>query len=835
MLTTIAYRLTPDLLGDLVAYPFTSDFAHAWELLPARRQPNGERAKPRYAALAAALRAVTAQPVALYPRYDLGRRDTDAGTEALLVTTSPIDPWLLTTCVRTWERVLRDGHDADILTPVLNLDPGAPRPLAAYLERDEAGRIQGPGWLFQAARWNAAQVLARQPLMLPGYGPLSLRLDTDGDLVFWADPISTAWKQHSWHAMVYVSTRVVTLPGVPELVLRLDAHVTRIATTWYQVKTARIARPDPQSPLLKLRVQPPWPERGRPYPLIEDAAAEIVQACGLDPIELPTQLPIQPGLVRPVSPVRRHGIGRGAGARFLKLLQAHASSQLGAQPLIYDTTKVSVTRPIEGRIAPRHIDEAIHASGTNRLRLACLYGTRLAREHLANELSRYATANDQPVPLDQDDTEYPLTQALTVVFYREPELVTAGAERLTDLVMQRPWDKAEDDTRTAACVETYWDPDNPAQDDAKHPLRRVLGSAGVVTQFLNGARLKPIPVPTDDKEPDSDHPVANAIRDLFRAAGVFDHRHAAATVTPKTLPLDQPATLVGVHLRRHTPRRRPYGKRPPRRLVVQLLALHTTADATAPWRVEMYSDQHGKWMPYADALASFHAGKIGSTEHGRDAERAAAVRDYVDQALTQLIHAGLVIVLTDAEACRSIWPGLANKRLGEGALPGDSLVRAGTANVAVVRCNNNAEIPQVIGRTEGRLPGDPDQPAMPGARLYQLPDAAHPSWLLAQASRVHRSAQIGARAGTQYTRWTLPADDSRLMSKDWHAITAIEITVARTGGLSPLALAALTARLCHQAPSWDDRVHLPTPLHLAVKADEDHPDRSQDEEPDEDG
>jgi hypothetical protein len=256
----------------------------------------------------------------------------------LLVTTSPIDPWLLTTCVRTWEKVLRDGHDADILTPVLNLDPGAPRPLAEYLERDDAGRLQGPGWLFQAARWNAAQLLARQPLMLPGYGPLSLRLDTDGDLVFWADPISTAWKQHSWHGMVYVSTRIVTLPGVPDFVLRLDAHITRIATTWYQVKTARIARPDPQSPLLKLRVQPPWPKRGRPYPLIEDAAAEIVQACGLDPIELPTQLPTQPGLVRPVSPARRHGVGKGAGARFLKLLQAHASSQLGAQPLIYDTT-----------------------------------------------------------------------------------------------------------------------------------------------------------------------------------------------------------------------------------------------------------------------------------------------------------------------------------------------------------------------------------------------------------------------------------------------------------------------------------------------------------------
>jgi len=301
MLTTIAYRLTPELLGNVVAYPLTSDFTQAWERLPARRQPSGDRASPRYASLATALRAVAAQPAVLFPRSQLGRWDTDAGTAALLVTTSPIDRWLFTTCVRTWEQVLREGHDADTLSPVLNLDPGAPRPLAEYLERDRAGRIQGPGWLFEAARWNAAQLLAQQPVKVPGVGPLRLRLDTDGDLVCWDDPISTAWRQRSWHAMVYVSTRVITLPGIPDLILRLDAHVTRITDRWYGVRTVRIARSDPQSPLLKLRVRPPWPARGQPHPLIEDAAAEIVQACGLEPIELPTQLSAQLGIVRPVT------------------------------------------------------------------------------------------------------------------------------------------------------------------------------------------------------------------------------------------------------------------------------------------------------------------------------------------------------------------------------------------------------------------------------------------------------------------------------------------------------------------------------------------------------
>jgi hypothetical protein len=132
MLTTIAYRLTPELLGNVVAYPMTSDFTQAWERIPARHKPSGDRASPPYASLATALRAVTTQPALLFPRSQLGRRDTDAGTAALLVTTSPIDRWLLTTCVRTWEQIVREDQDADTLTPVLNLDPGTPRPLADY-------------------------------------------------------------------------------------------------------------------------------------------------------------------------------------------------------------------------------------------------------------------------------------------------------------------------------------------------------------------------------------------------------------------------------------------------------------------------------------------------------------------------------------------------------------------------------------------------------------------------------------------------------------------------------------------------------------------------------
>ncbi|MDQ3579732.1 MAG: RNAseH domain-containing protein [Actinomycetota bacterium] len=40
-------------------------------------------------------------------------------------------------------------------------------------------------------------------------------------------------------------------------------------------------------------------------------------------------------------------------------------------------------------------------------------------------------------------------------------------------------------------------------------------------------------------------------------------------------------------------------------------------------------------------------------------------------------------------------------------------------------------------------------------------------------------------------------------------------------------MAALTARLCQQAASWDDRTQSPTPLHLAERPDLDHPQRAE--------
>jgi hypothetical protein len=133
----------------------------------------------------------------------------------------------------------------------------------------------------------------------------------------------------------------------------------------------------------------------------------------------------------------------------------------------------------------------------------------------------------------------------------------------------------------------------------------------------------------------------------------------------------------------------------------------------------MYSDTYG-WRPYAPALADFHAGPIGSIEHGRRGAKAEATRLYVASILDALDPGLPVIIFTDAEATRTIWPGIQNGSFCAGAMPGDNLLTAGR-DVAIVRCNTNDEVPRPVHRVRGgRRPGDPLKPATPARRIYRL-------------------------------------------------------------------------------------------------------------------
>jgi hypothetical protein len=832
-LHTLDYRIDIAELGDLALYPLTPEFTTAWDSFTAavKRRAQRDDITPSYSHLATALTAVTGQPVRLFPSRDLTRQQSERGIAALLVTTGAIQPGILATAAGAFERMSLGDGQADTLAPSLAGVMHAVEPLAKYVSYEE-GTIRAPGWVYEVARWNLGARLVKNPVLIDGHLPIRLRLDTDGNLLAWDHPITRAWNTGPCHAMIYISSAVVTLPGAAGLYLRLDAHVARQPLTWWGVRNAWIDphHAEPGKPLLRLPVYPAWPEKGREHPQYGAFAAAIVQECQLNPIPiLPDESPRELGPVRLIGKPRKHPVGKGPGARLMFQLHGHALEGLSLPDLTYRRTKIAMPAAGTGILPAAKIDNAITVAPDDRsriarLRIVCLYDTELTRHRMTDALAHYSASSSALAGI-ADDQPVKLTDRLTVLVHREPQLLAHGQhprnlDELTCLT-------SPEDGAVIALVETLWEPGSAIEDDAKPLLRAALGKRGVVAQFLNAGYVAAKPRRAKDgavTQP-RDHPAEAAVRDLLRQAGLNDNRLAAATGSARlTSPLTRAATLVGVHIRQHTPRRR-NGRNDPNRLVVQLVAVHATPD-DAPWAVQMYDDAEG-WISYREANARYYATDIGKASFGRSRDKAPLVREYVDQALAALPKTRPLVVFVDAGACRGIWPGLNNSGFAHSLLPGSA---SSHPDLAVVRCASGENVPRPTHRSHGLRVRDRYKPDLPRTSLYEHDEGGVRSWLLAQPSRVHRSAQVGARAGTDYTRWTLPDTRETWMARDWHALTAIEIAIAQPGSWRPDELAALAARLCHQAASWDDRTLLPVPLHLAKASDQDHPGHPPDDE-----
>lgn len=819
-LHTLTYRIEPAQLGELVLYPLGPAFAASWDrfVKTIKRRSSPHMVLPRYSDLAAALTAMTGQPVRLFPSKNLSARQKEREIMALLVTTATIDPWLITTAVRTFERLSANDSTVDTLAPCLDYAVPVVQPLSAYVDHQD-GVIVAPGWIYDIAGWNLATRLCQQPLMIDGQLPVTLRMDTEGNLVAWDQPISSVSNSKAGHATIHIDAEVVTIPGAAHLYLRLDAHVGRSPSNWWGVKHVWVARTgDVSMPLLRLPILAPWPKGGRDHPEYANHVAAIAQQCQLDPLpSLPDQPPSEPGPVRLIGKPARHPVGVGPGARLTFQLQQHATQILGLCDLRYGRTKITTPHGGTGQIPVTTIDDSVVASGTRHLRIACLYDAQLTRKRAVDALSTYSAGAPDVLWGVLDDEPMALTDRLSVVFHRAADALAHG-EHDRDLDSLECL-RGDDDMAVVVLAETRWEPGTTIEHDAKPALRADLGRRGIVAQFVNGnyEPKRPRRRPDGTTPIPEDYQMVVAVRDLLRQAGVVDNRLAVATTRPGlTSPLTKPATLVGVHIRLHTPRRKK-GVRQPNQLVIQLVAVHATPE-DKPWTIEMYDDTEG-WIGYRLANAHYYAGDVGKAGLNRSWNNTPLVRDYVDQALAALPRNKALVVFVEAAGSRGFWQGLNHNQFGRGALPGSTINHP---DIAVVRCASGAGVSRPTHQNHTPRVSDPYKPDLPRGELYEHQEGAVANWMLAQPSRVHRASAAG-RAGTDYTRWTLPPNRDRLMSGNWHALTAIEIAVAQSGSWEPSELAALTARLCNQAASWDDRTRLPTPLHLAKSADDDHP------------
>jgi RNaseH domain of pPIWI_RE/pPIWI_RE module N-terminal domain/MID domain of pPIWI_RE len=827
MLITLNYRIPKtvldSVLGTVTAYPLTAEFSEAWDQLP-RQQDDERRQQPRYSWLATALCGATSQHVRLFGRHDLDPVEQHAGTTALLLTDAPID-YRLAIAVRTWERHINDGKDtlAALLPP-----PEPVRSLAAFITHRQGEVPLAPNWVFEAAAWQVMRRLTATSMRIDGRAPISWRMDTDGSLLAWDDLLSN--RSGTAHAMARITARLVTHPGVEDPVLRFDAHLSRIAAHWAGVKHTWVERATAGVHILRLPVRhqrrnkdSPWSTHLRSY------VPEILEACALEAITIPQELPPIPGAIRPqVSRNRSHSIGAGLGARFMLRLHEHVISGV---PELEPLHHVPEPRLLRRRIKafPDGLPaDAVQPSGFQQVRLVCLYATVGARDRMLAQLR--ILASRMPMTL-ADGVHYPVNERVNVVLRHEPDLLAHGRYVNRNALLEQIADIDGDrETLVVAWLETAYGEDMTLEraDDAKPHLRRLLGCREAPCQFL---ATEPDPDKLIERPaPERDHRAKAALHDVLRIAGILDNRIYDAVTKPKLGPLTRSAMLVGIHARRQQT------KETDTPLVLTMVTIYADPNSPANWHILMHGDHRKEWLPIGPALAAFHAGHIGDPSHGRTAEKAAKTRDYVEDQLTKLLRDQPfdlpVVIFVDAQETRTIWPGLQNTNFGNGHLPGQTLASNGR-DIAIVRCNNTDELGRPVTRGDAQYrPRDPRQPAAPGRSLYRLTDSTKNVWLFAGTSRTYDSK--GGNTGARYTRWTLPPEIHKELRKPWHAYTGTEIAIIQPGTWNPLALAALTARLCDQPMSWDGRTRLPTPLHLAVTADKDHPDYRTSDTPAED-
>lgn len=812
-LHTLAYRIDPAILEAVTVYELDDRFWQEWENLTNRvRGARNGHEQPRYFDLATALVAITSQPVKLFRHTGLESRDR---SKALLITTQPIDPWLLETTFTAFEsRVRRD--DAGKLGRLITEAPVNEIQISTVIEAAQEAGAEPPRWVYDFASWSYAARLAATPFTID-HMVVNFRLDTTGNLLAWDRPLLVDAGKPPTRAGVgttYLETGVRTMRGGLDLYFVIQPHVARVPRSWYRARNAWVARDD-NSPIMRLPVTGPWKAKGITAPIYRNHTAAIVQACQMAELPQPPDEPLQAdaSAFRLIGkPNSSHPIGKGTGVRFAHQVRKQVATILEVEPLTFARSGLSAGPRVSGPIAATALDAAVEESGSERVRIVGIYSDTRTRFRLTKALSQYAS-NDTDWAVHEDGEPTALSERIDVIFEHAPQLVRHGdhIRNPSELASLTP----PKNGAVLALVETTRPSSGEEGIDAKPRLRLALGECGVISQFID-AGFEQKTQPDEPSQPD--HPSISAVRDLFRAGGIMDSR-VRKTLTEKksgNIPLTQPATFVGLHLRKHTP---PRGKGRPA-MIIALVALVASGDQH-PWALRMYDAPSGRWLPYREASACYFTQPIGDESiSGAFDDSLDDLRIKIDTAVKQLPYDQPIVLFIDPHAgpAENTWRGIRRTDDGTGWLPGSGVEHSDLA-VVTIRTGTNAIRPTDRGVSKS----DPGKPALPGQDLYAHNEPHATTWMLAQKSRAFRGNSHSSRIGAEKTRWAEGVTKAR-MKEDWHHLNCVEINIAGPSStFSPEQLAVFTARLCNQSISWDDRTRLPVPLHLAKSVVTDHP------------
>lgn len=801
---TTAFRLTDEHFGTVHVYRAGDRFTRVWGDLERSWRDRGSTNdfhRPPYRGLATALRVLSGDFVALERRAENGR--------AFIVSRKLISATSLKTAIGAWEARALGDPSGPVSRVVDDLHPEEIRVADLVKRRPGLCPNLAEGWAWEVGVWEMAHRLATSPMQTDSQ-PIRWRLDSDAALLSWDQLLRVPHKDDA--AMHKLTLHLITVPGVEDPVLSIQASLVRLAPAWRFTGGARYAWADlsPVAPILRGKVRNKPNGNGGYATEWDDRAAEVLLGASLDPLPSLAGEPIPTGAVRTgfASQPRTNPFGRGVGTWFHECVAHHARAALGAASR---PVKLSTRRGPSEKAA--RLPLGFTQPGTElQLRVAVVYAQaeqrRRVRDALIEVLSEEAHERDQPA---LDDLKTRLRRLgdgedLVVGPFALRFIKPDTAEMY--LLQRNAHDKIErwadgwlsslgsGVARVAALVET----DASAADDMKKKdgladpklvLRGYLASKGVVTQFITKESAPELKKGQDGEDEDEfrEHAAANAVGDLLRSAGFFMRPFPECGCGDGTL-------VVGIYGARFTSKT----TRASTSYVVNLVAVslgHNNA-----WG---FVDGKG-WVPLDEATTSFL-----SSDQRRNREPEA--KDLVERAVDSLYGRfgdRKVILLFDAFGCRRFWPCLTDKSDGKPELwmtsNGKAVVRVRTAA---------SEVPRPAGADDWSESLKPAKHTP--FRLMELEggEGAVPTYVLAGSAVMDR--EMSARKSTRF------AADPRDLKKDWHALGVTELHVLDAGPFDREVLLRQIGILCRVAPTWDRTLRWPSPLHLARAVVRDHP------------
>jgi hypothetical protein len=786
-LRTTAFVLPRASIGKVHTYRAGEEFAAAWRRLEAAKGLQGMKTLP-YASLNAALRAVTGRCIEIYPRL------ADTKRPYFLVASGSLAQNDLRRVMLAWEHVAIPGSGDGMIAAAAHDLREEIIDLGDLLVFRDQRCVSPLPWIWDVAHWELARRLTASPLMADV--ARTLRMDTDGTLLTWDDPVVVQGKFGLCSALHRIQPRLVTIPGLNMPAMHFDSRLVRLTNR----VTARVRSGFAdygQGPILSMGVRSDKQSDGTWRATWDGGLAKILQLLKCEELPEPEDADITVnGKLRffPKHQPARYPIGTGTGQMFHDVVATHVRQCVPeAEPVGLVKAIKSLEVRSDDLPDAAAFEDAVKVSGTKRLDVVAVFATAEMRKRMTDALADYFAGTTNKKLRFEATKQNVVCDGLVVRFVTAPDAVDILCCS-NELSKTRAWldrhlpPQADSGVVTACLIETTAAEDRTDDgQDPKPAIRRLLAERGMVTQFIAASSAPR----GEEKE---DHGARSAVRDLFRAAGVFPKvfPHVEDAIDPGTL-------LVGVQvLGRQDAAAWRMGQG--QRFVVSMVAVEAGRRRALGFSVAT------DWAPLAESSTAFLAADQGFDWNG--------AKSLVEKALARLLvrfPSRSMIVFVESSGCSRFWSGLADT--GTIGLPVD----VGSGRVAVVRVrHDSATVPRPAGK--GGWPEDfvfPKPGTMSALLKLEKPDYEG-AWYY-----VNSSATMKAQGShREHTRFTCEENARR---DNWHAMTLTEFLVVHDGPFQRADLYKLSALLCRQAPSWKGVLSRPSPIHLATAVIKDHP------------